>query len=170
MLHNDPTFSELGLHRTTLNICGVTALALLRQVFCGLTRPGSHSSGGTTRVNTGGFTCTILLCSATKPSSALVQHIFHTQRNTLRFLQNMSAVKPELNLLYMEVLIGTRSCVFLCVLTSFSKAFSIMSCWVSAMPFSFIHRNIPADGACHSATSAHKQETKRASVRPYWFL
>lgn len=57
-----------------------------------------------------------------------------------------------------------------CVLTSFSNAFSIMSCWVSATPLSFIHRNMPADGACHSAASTNKQTNKKKeSVWPSWF-
>lgn len=46
----------------------------------------------------------------------------------------------------------------MCVFTSFSKAFFMMSCWVSDTPFSLIHRNMPAEGACHSAKSASQRK------------
>lgn len=55
-----------------------------------------------------------------------------------------------------------------CALTSFSRAFCIISCWVSATPFTLIHRNMPADGVCHSATSntrsTREQRRKRTRV------
>lgn len=34
----------------------------------------------------------------------------------------------------------------------------MMSCWVSDTPFSLIHRNMPAEGACHSAKSASQRK------------